>query len=70
VEDGLEIARMAKVKRLLLFHHAPEHSDALVDAKLSLARDLARSDSMEIYAASEGKRFSLDRSADEKGEGS
>src|SRR4029434_3051361 len=30
--DALQIAQQAHVKRLVLFHHAPSHSDAEVDA--------------------------------------
>lgn len=59
VEDALELARMAEVKRLVLFHHAPEHSDSVVDEKLVLARDLSRDESFQVDAASEGLRYTL-----------
>lgn len=54
VEDALEIARLAGAKQLTLFHHAPEHSDAVIDDKLALAQDLTRNESLAITAAAEG----------------
>jgi ribonuclease BN (tRNA processing enzyme) len=59
VEDALEIARRAAVKRLILFHHAPEHSDAVVDEKLTLARDLSCARVFAIDAAREGWTLDL-----------
>ena len=58
IEDALEIARMAEADQLMLFHHAPEHSDTVIDEKLALARDLSRDDSFAVDAAREG--WSLD----------
>jgi phosphoribosyl 1,2-cyclic phosphodiesterase len=54
-EDALVLARQARVKHLVLFHHAPEHSDADVDENLQNARDLARYDDLRITAAVEGE---------------
>jgi len=54
VEDALEIARMAEINQLMLFHHAPEHSDTVIDEKLALARDLSRDDPFTVEAAREG----------------
>ena len=53
-EDALILARRASVKKLVLFHHAPEHSDGEVDQILQNTKDLARKDTLEIVAASEG----------------
>ncbi len=53
VEDALEMARMARVDQLVLFHHHPEHSDAVVDEKLALARDLSRGEPLKVEAAAE-----------------
>lgn len=57
VEDALEIARMAQVNRLVLFHHDPEHSDTVVEEKLALARDLSRGEPLTVEAAAEGWRL-------------
>lgn len=54
VEDALELAHLADVSRLMLFHHAPTHSDTIVDEKLMLARDLNRHNALKIDAAREG----------------
>jgi phosphoribosyl 1,2-cyclic phosphodiesterase len=56
VEDALEIAQMAEVKQLVLFHHDPEHSDAVLDRKLALAQDLSRGEPLKVTAAVEGRR--------------
>jgi phosphoribosyl 1,2-cyclic phosphodiesterase len=54
VEDALEIARLAQVKELVLFHHAPEHSDTVLEEKFLLAKDLARHDPFVVSCAYEG----------------
>jgi len=59
-EDALEMAHLADVGTLVLFHHAPEHSDAVVDEKLAMARDLA--DGVSVEAACEGMTMELGRS--------
>lgn len=59
VEDALEMARLARVKQLMLFHHAPEHADAVVDEKLALARDLSRGEPLRVDAAAEGLRLAV-----------
>jgi phosphoribosyl 1,2-cyclic phosphodiesterase len=53
VEDAIEIARMAQVDQLVLFHHDPGHSDTVVDQKLALARDLSRGEGYKVDAAAE-----------------
>jgi phosphoribosyl 1,2-cyclic phosphodiesterase len=65
VEDALEMARMAGVDQLVLFHHHPEHSDAVVDEKLALARDLGRGEPLKVEAAAEGWRLKVGRNAEE-----
>lgn len=69
-EDALEMARMAEVKQLVLFHHAPEHSDTVVDEKLTLARDLSRGEPLKVEAAAENWRLEVGRDADSQGEAS
>jgi ribonuclease BN (tRNA processing enzyme) len=54
VEDALEVARMAGVKQLVLFHHHQDHSDRVVDEKLALARDLSQDEPFQVEAAAEG----------------
>jgi ribonuclease BN (tRNA processing enzyme) len=59
VEDALQMARMAGVKKLALFHFDPNHSDTVVDEQLALARDLSAGDSFEIVAAVEGWQIQI-----------
>ena len=58
--DALRLAREAGVKRLALFHHAPEHGDDAVDRLVQEARDLANGQ-VEVFAAAEGQRVLLGR---------
>jgi phosphoribosyl 1,2-cyclic phosphodiesterase len=57
VEDALQMARLAGVKKLALFHFDPNHSDTDVDEQLVLARDLSVGDSFEVIAAAEGQQI-------------
>jgi ribonuclease BN (tRNA processing enzyme) len=59
--DAIEICREAGVKQLALFHHAPERSDAEVDAILADARALVERDKvpLDVVAAYEGMDLSL-----------
>lgn len=59
VEDALEIARMAGVKQLALFHYDPNLSDTEVDEQLALARDLSAADTFEVVAAAEGWQLEI-----------
>jgi phosphoribosyl 1,2-cyclic phosphodiesterase len=68
VEDALEMARLAQVKRLLLFHHAPEHSDTVVDQKLALALDLSRGELLRVEAAAEKWALELGQDGASPGE--
>jgi ribonuclease BN (tRNA processing enzyme) len=61
VEDALELARMARVKKLILFHHNPEHSDTELDTKLALAQDLAAHDNFSVCAAIEGEQLNFNK---------
>jgi ribonuclease BN (tRNA processing enzyme) len=68
IEDALEMARMARVRQLLLFHHHPGHSDAAVDEQLALARDLGRGEPLTVEAATEGLSMRIGAGAGSQGE--
>jgi phosphoribosyl 1,2-cyclic phosphodiesterase/CheY-like chemotaxis protein len=61
VDDVVEIALEADVKKLFLFHHDPEHDDAKISAMATHARNLvaARNGALEVNAAREGVTISL-----------
>jgi ribonuclease BN (tRNA processing enzyme) len=59
VEDALEMARMANVKQLVLFHYDPGHSDTMIDGQLSLAQDLSAGDTFDVSAAAEGWQLEI-----------
>jgi ribonuclease BN (tRNA processing enzyme) len=52
--DALALAREGSVRRLMLFHHAPEHSDEVVDRKLAYTREAAQGSGVQVSAAQEG----------------
>ena len=58
---GVRLALDAHVRKLLLFHHDPNHSDATIDAMVENAkRIVAKSGQpLEVEAAREGAEFSL-----------
>jgi phosphoribosyl 1,2-cyclic phosphodiesterase len=60
--DALDICRDAGARRLVLFHHAPERSDAEVDAILVDTRLQARHSglALDVVAAYEGMDLQLD----------
>jgi len=62
--DAVDICREAGAKRLVLFHHAPERSDAEIDGILAEARTLAArdADGLEISAAYEGLDVEIGKS--------
>jgi phosphoribosyl 1,2-cyclic phosphodiesterase len=64
IEYVVDVAARAKVKRLVLFHHDPIHSDAWVRRHTEAARRRAHrlGSPMEILAAAEGLELSLDDS--------
>lgn len=59
-EEAVELAADAGVKRLVMFHHEPEHDDGALDAVLADARrTAAQRGSLEVVAAQEGMQLSL-----------
>jgi phosphoribosyl 1,2-cyclic phosphodiesterase len=54
VDDSVELALRAGVKRFFLFHHEPDHSDKQMDALLKHARKLAAKSKLKVDAAREG----------------
>ena len=61
VDDVVRFAIAARVKRLFLFHHDPEHDDRAISSMLMHARDMATAagSSIRIDAAREGEQFTL-----------
>ncbi len=51
-EDAIEIVRAAGAKTVVLFHHAPERTDAQIDSLLAYHR--AQAPDLKIVAAAEG----------------
>lgn len=60
-EEAVALAGAAGVKRLVLFHHEPEHGDEAIDALVAAARRQARSKGLpaEVVAAQEGMTLTL-----------
>jgi phosphoribosyl 1,2-cyclic phosphodiesterase len=60
-EEAVELAADAGAKRLVLFHHEPEHDDTALDALLAAAQRSAqrRGAPAEVIAAQEGMQLSL-----------
>ena len=61
VDYAVDIAHVARVKHLVLFHHDPTRDDGAVDAILGTARD--RAEAFEVSAAAEGDEISVDETA-------
>ena len=60
VEYAVRVAAQAGVRRLALFHHDPDHDDAMVDRLLDGARSLRDASKVqEIIAAYEGMTIAL-----------
>jgi ribonuclease BN (tRNA processing enzyme) len=59
--DAIEVCRDAGARKLALFHHAPERSDAEVDGMLADARLTAArlAPQLQVVAAYEGLDLSL-----------
>jgi phosphoribosyl 1,2-cyclic phosphodiesterase len=57
VIEAVALAELAKVRRLILFHHDPSHSDAVLDELTEAAR--ARATSIEVLAGREEARYDL-----------
>ena len=60
-EEAVALAGDAGVKRLVLFHHEPEHGDEAIDALVAAARRQARTKGLpaEVVAAQEGMTLTL-----------
>jgi len=59
--DAVDICREAGARQLVLFHHAPERSDAEIDTILEQTRSLVGSGGLEVAAAFEGLDVELGR---------
>jgi ribonuclease BN (tRNA processing enzyme) len=59
--QAVELAADAGCRRLLLFHHEPEHDDAAIDRLLAHTRAYAReiAPTLEVDAAAEGMQIVL-----------
>jgi phosphoribosyl 1,2-cyclic phosphodiesterase len=58
-EEAVALAQDAGAKKLVLFHHEPEHDDKEMDALLASARKFARGGSLEVLAAQDGMQVTL-----------
>jgi phosphoribosyl 1,2-cyclic phosphodiesterase len=60
-EEAVTLGQDASVKRLVLFHHEPEHDDTAMDGLVAAARKYAkkRSEPIEVSAAQEGMKVTL-----------
>ena len=61
IEYAVDVARVANVKRLVLFHHDPNRDDDGVDALARAARE--RAGDMDVVAAAEGDELVLGETA-------
>jgi phosphoribosyl 1,2-cyclic phosphodiesterase len=59
IEQAIEVARRAEVKRLALFHHDPVRTDAQLDALTALYCRPAREGFPDIFFAREGMRIAI-----------
>lgn len=59
--DALDLARQARVKRLVLFHHDPAHTDTVLDSIVARCQDwlTRRRAPLSCCAAAEGLRIEL-----------
>jgi phosphoribosyl 1,2-cyclic phosphodiesterase len=59
--QAVDLARQAACRRLILFHHEPEHNDDALDRLLADTRAYAArvAPRLEVQAAAEGMQFSL-----------
>ncbi|MEJ0088771.1 MAG: MBL fold metallo-hydrolase [Limisphaerales bacterium] len=65
VDDSVALALKAKVKRLILFHHDPDHDDERMDELVKHARKLVAKQKakLKVDAACEGMTIQLDGKA-------
>ena len=61
VDDVVKLAIAARVRRLFLFHHDPDHDDSKISAMVDHARTLAAAQNgeLEVAAACEGMTLEL-----------
>ena len=61
ISKVVELADAAQVKKLFLFHHDPDQSDAAIDEKHSTAVNLLakRNSSTEVVTPREGQHFKI-----------
>ncbi len=65
VEYAVDVARVARVQRLVMFHHDPDRDDAGVDALVRAAR--RRAGDVEVTAAAEGDELLVPEAAGDEG---
>jgi phosphoribosyl 1,2-cyclic phosphodiesterase len=58
VTDAVDLARQARARRLVTFHHDPAHNDATLDEMLATARARA-GDALEVMPGREGETFRI-----------
>jgi phosphoribosyl 1,2-cyclic phosphodiesterase len=60
-EEAVTLAQDTGAKRLVLFHHEPEHNDEMMDGLVKAARTYAKKDGrpLEVLAALEGMELNL-----------
>jgi phosphoribosyl 1,2-cyclic phosphodiesterase len=59
-EEAVTLAQDAGAKKLVLFHHEPEHGDEAMDGLVAAARKFAKTrGSLEVTAAQEGMKVTL-----------
>jgi phosphoribosyl 1,2-cyclic phosphodiesterase len=62
-EEAVTLAQESGAKKLVLFHHEPEHGDKAMDALVAAARKFAKARAtrapLEVIAAQEGKTVTL-----------
>jgi phosphoribosyl 1,2-cyclic phosphodiesterase len=60
-EEAVTLAQEAGAKRLVIFHHEPEHGDEMMDGLLKAARAYAQKGGrpLEVLAAEEGMQLTL-----------
>jgi phosphoribosyl 1,2-cyclic phosphodiesterase/CheY-like chemotaxis protein len=62
-EDSVQLAMRANVKKLLLFHHDPNHDDDKINEMLARAQAIAANSKVQVEAAREGLEIILKKSA-------
>ena len=66
VSEAVAFAELARVRRLILFHHDPSHSDAVLDELTEAAR--ARGTSIEVVAGREARQYDLGTASTPEGQ--